>query len=64
MNARQFFDLVAKMREAQKRSAVSLDIDDLRGAWMLEDEIDAEIARVNEVLARKAQSNQDISNCN
>lgn len=59
MNAREFYDLVVRMREAQKLSAMSLDIDDLRGAWMLEDEVDAEIDRVTKILQRDEHRNNE-----
>lgn len=47
MNAKEFFDLTARMREAQKRFFKSRSSLDLRESKKLEAEIDAEIKRVN-----------------
>lgn len=56
MNAKQFFDLVAQMRKAQKdyfktRSAAYLEM-----SKSLERQVDAEIARVDKVLNDKQQT--------
>lgn len=50
MNARQFFDKVAEMRNAQKEYFKSRDKSALDEAKRLEKEIDAEIRRVEIVL--------------
>lgn len=64
MNARQFFDLVSEMREAQqnyfairksndpvaKKQALQLSIE-------LETRVDGEIKRVQEILRQKALTN-------
>ena len=50
MNAREFFDKVAEMRNAQKEYFKSRDKAALDEAKRLEKEIDAEIRRVEIVL--------------
>lgn len=50
MNAREFFDKVAEMRNAQKKYFETRDKDVLSEAKRLEKEIDAEIRRVEIVL--------------
>lgn len=50
MNARQFFDKVAEMRNAQKKYFETRDKSALDEAKRLEKEIDAEIRRVEIVL--------------
>lgn len=53
MNARQFYDKVVEMRTAQREYFATRDRDTLIRAKALEEEIDAEIARVTRVLAMK-----------
>lgn len=50
MNAREFFYTVAQMREAQKAYFKTRDPNVFRAARKLENIIDAEIARVRELL--------------
>jgi hypothetical protein len=50
MNAREFFDKVVEMRNAQKKYFETRDKDVLDEAKRLEKEIDAEILRVEIVL--------------
>jgi hypothetical protein len=50
MNAREFFDKVSAMRNAQKKYFETRDKDVLSEAKRLEKEIDAEIRRVEIVL--------------
>ena len=50
MNAREFFDKVVEMRNAQKKYFETRDKDVLADAKRLEKEIDAEIRRVEIVL--------------
>jgi ribosomal protein L9 len=50
MNARQFFDKVVEMRNAQKKYFETRDKDVLDEAKRLEKELDAEIRRVEIVL--------------
>lgn len=54
MNAREFFFLVASMRDAQKRYLKSRDDRVFRACRKLENEIDAEIARVKSILDRQS----------
>ena len=53
MNAKEFFNLVMRMREAQKEYFKTHSSLDLRQAKTLEKEIDAEIERVNALAPRK-----------
>ena len=50
MNARDFFYLVAEMREAQKAYFETKDRHVFRAARKLENEVDKEIRRVREVV--------------
>lgn len=50
MNAREFFYLVATMRDAQKRYFKSRDQVTLRACKKLESEVDAEISRVKDII--------------
>lgn len=50
MNAREFFFLVAEMRDAQARYFKDRDQVVLRAARKLEGLVDAEIRRVKEIL--------------
>lgn len=50
MNAREFFYLVAQMREAQKEYFAHREQLALRAARKLENEVDKEIARVRAIL--------------
>lgn len=49
MNARQFYNLVRQMRAAQKNYFRTRDKSYLEAAKKIEKEIDAEIARVEEI---------------
>lgn len=50
MNARQFFHKVAQMREAQKQYIKTKTAPAARDCVRLENEVDAEIARVKAIL--------------
>lgn len=50
MNAKQFFDLVAELRTAQKTYFKTRSFSDLQKSKRLEKEVDAEILRVHERL--------------
>lgn len=52
MNARDFFYLVAEMREAQKAYFETKDRHVFRAARKLENDVDKEIRRVREVTNR------------
>lgn len=53
MNARQFFNLVSRLREAQKRYFKTRSSADLQSSKQLEKELDAEIERVNTIIQQK-----------
>ena len=53
MNAREFFDIVAKMRHAQKQYFKTRLAEWLIESKGLGKKVDAEISRVNAVLAMK-----------
>ena len=53
MNAKDFFNVVAKMRHAQKQYFKNRSTEWLIESKDLEKKIDAEISRVNAVLAKK-----------
>ena len=53
MNAREFFFLVSSMREAQKNYFATRQQNVLRAARKLENEVDAEIARVKDILSQR-----------
>lgn len=53
MNARQFFNLVSRLREAQKRYFKTRSSADLQSSKQLEKEVDAEIERVNTIIQQK-----------
>lgn len=50
MNAREFFYLVAQMREAQKAYFETKDRNVFRAARKLENEVDREITRVRQIV--------------
>lgn len=53
MNAREFFFLVSNMREAQRNYFATRQQNVLRAARKLENEVDAEIARVKDILSQR-----------
>lgn len=53
MNARQFFDRVAQLRKFQKEYFATRSKESLHQSIALEKEIDAEIERVQVLLAHK-----------
>lgn len=54
MNAREFFYLVAQMREAQKSYFSTKDPLVFRAARKLENEVDHEIERVRDIINQKS----------
>jgi len=58
MTAKEFFYLVASMRDAQRRYFRDRDQVVLRAARKLENLVDAEIERTNQVLERKEVNNE------
>lgn len=55
MTSREFFYLVAQMREAQRQYFKEKDQLVFRAARKLENEVDREISRVREILAATGQ---------
>lgn len=53
MNAKDFFDLVSQMRNAQKNYFRTKSVDYLAESKRLEKAVDSEISRVNNLLAKK-----------
>lgn len=53
MTARDFFNLVREMREAQRSYFLTRSIDLLEKSKALEREVDREIARVDKLLSEK-----------
>ena len=53
MNSRDFFDMVCRMRKAQKSYFKTRDRDVLNVSKEIEKQVDEEINRVNRVLAKK-----------
>lgn len=53
MNSREFFYLVSQMRETQREYFTYRDQRTLRRCRVLENEVDAEIARVKDILRRQ-----------
>ena len=58
MNARQFFDRVAQLRKFQKEYFATRSKESLHQSIALEKEIDAEIERVQTLLAHKQDVQQ------
>lgn len=62
MNSRDFFDMVCRMRKAQKNYFKTRDRDALNMSKEIERQVDEEINRVNSVLAKKGMSFVSIEN--
>ena len=58
MNARQFYEEVKKMRYLQKKYFLTRDHRALEASKKFEKRIDAEIERVEQLLDKKAESEQ------
>ncbi|MBO5018132.1 MAG: hypothetical protein J6J71_03220 [Prevotella sp.] len=58
MKAREFYNLVVKMRKAQRDYFRTRSIRPLNESKRLEAQVDAEIERVEEVLKRQADKQQ------
>lgn len=58
MTAREFYNLVVKMRKAQRDYFRTRSIRPLNESKRLEAQVDAEIERVEEVLKRQADKQQ------
>lgn len=59
MTSREFFFLVANMRDTQRRYFETRDQTVLRAARALENDVDREIRRVREILERPGLSNNN-----
>ena len=64
MKARQFFDLVTKMRSAQKEYFKTRTPRALNESKALESQVDAEIKRVQDILKEREPSEGDLFNPN
>lgn len=62
MNSRDFFDMVCRMRKAQKNYFKTRDRDILNISKGFEKTIDEEINRVNAILSKKGVHYIDINN--
>ena len=62
MNSRYFFDMVCRMRKAQKNYFKTRDCDALNVSKEIEKQIDEEINRVNGILAKKGMPFFSIEN--
>ena len=62
MNSRDFFDMVCRMRKAQKSYFKTRDRDVLNMSKEIEKQVDEEINRVNRVLAKKGMSYISLEN--
>ena len=55
MNARDFFDLVVRMRDKQKGYFRTRDLSVLQESKMLEKQVDDEIKRVHDIIKEKKE---------
>lgn len=62
MNSRYFFDMVCRMRKAQKNYFKTRDRDALNMSKEIEKQVDEEINRVNGILAKKGMPFFSIEN--
>lgn len=62
MNSRYFFDMVCRMRKAQKNYFKTRDRDALNVSKEIEKQVDEEINRVNGILAKKGMPFFSIEN--
>ena len=58
MNAKTFFEKVAYMRKCQKEYYKTRSKEALKASLAIENEIDKEIERVNQILAKSNQPKQ------
>lgn len=62
MDSREFFDIVCRMRKAQKNYFKTRDRDVLSVSKSFEKTIDEEINRVNGILSKNGEDYIDINN--
>lgn len=53
MNAREFYELVVRMRAAQKLAGMTVKYEDIQLAYDYEKKVDAEIDRVTRILNQR-----------
>ena len=53
MNAREFYELVVRMRAAQKQAATTLKYEEIERVTQLERVVDNEIERVTKILKER-----------
>ena len=53
MNAREFYELVVRMRAAQKLAGKTVKYEDIQLAYDYEKKVDAEIDRVTQILSQQ-----------
>lgn len=58
MNAREFYELVVRMRAAQKLAGTTIRYEDIQLAFDYEKKVDAEIERVTKILLNQQQQQQ------
>lgn len=58
MNAREFYELVVRMRAAQKLAGTTIKYEDIQLAFDYEKKVDAEIDRVTKILLNQQQQQQ------
>lgn len=62
MSAREFYELVVRMRAAQKLAGMTVKYEDIQLAFDYEKKVDAEIDRVTQILNQQQpqQDNRDL----
>lgn len=58
MNAREFYELVVRMRAAQKLAGMTVKYEDIQLAFDYEKKVDAEIDRVTRILNQQKTQQQ------
>lgn len=58
MNAREFYELVVRMRAAQKLAGMTVKYEDIQLAYDYEKKVDAEIDRVTQILNQQKTQQQ------
>lgn len=59
MNAREFYELVVRMRAAQKLAGKTVKYEDIQLAFDYEKKVDAEIDRVTRILNQQKRNNNE-----
>jgi hypothetical protein len=58
MSAREFYELVVRMRAAQKLAGMTVNYEDIQLAYDYEKKVDAEIDRVTRILNQQKTQQQ------